>query len=130
MTVLVKSGTMEDLMALGLGGPEHEALIKFANRSDPLWAVYCDDHIAAVAGLIPGSILSDSGYIWLQVTPVVDRYKIALSRLAKRKLAEFIQGYTTIGGHCVDNGGIRFVRFLGAKFVEAENVVQFTLDGI
>lgn len=122
MRVWLEPATMGLIDHLGVSSRDAETIRSFAKRSSPFGAIWAGDSLAGLAGTVPGSLLSDSAYLWLHTTPIVQGHRIALGRLARRELRRFIAPYAVVFGHCTSGAHARrWVESLGG---------QFTSDGI
>lgn len=87
------------------------------------WAAYVRDDLICCWGLIPPSMLSNQAYLWMHSTPAIREHQFCLVRHSQVVLAEMLKVYDQIIGECVVGAkdSIRWLRWLGAEFAEAEN---------
>jgi hypothetical protein len=89
-----------------------------------------DGEIACVWGLCPPTLLSESAYLWLLTTPLVDEHKFLLVRHSQRYVEEALRVYPSIIGNVAihNTSAIRWLKWLGASFVEdIEGWLAFTI---
>jgi hypothetical protein len=90
-----------------------ESLIHY---SSAWWTGYADGKVVCVWGIIPCSVISDRGYLWLQVNDMVGYHRVAFARGAREVISEILRHYSMVFGHVDPNGcAWRFLQFLGAS---------------
>lgn len=89
------------------------------NRSAEVRYGYVDDKLACMWGLIPPSLLSETAYLWLLSTDLVQEHKFLFVRHSQRWIEETLIRYPVIVGDMIDNPSTRaWLRWLGAEFME------------
>jgi hypothetical protein len=95
---------------------EQGVLAKCLEMSQDWWTGRADGELACVWGVIPGSAIANSGYLWLQVTPLVRQHRVAFSRWGLRVIETMLCLYDEVYGHVGPfDCAPRFLRFLGAE---------------
>lgn len=102
----------------------------YIRRSCYDFAGWVDGEVACVWGLIAPSVLSDSAYLWLLTTNICSRHSFCFIRQSQIQVNEMLARFPRIRGHVIANNasGIRWLRWLGAKFNEKSNtLIEFEL---
>jgi hypothetical protein len=112
--------------------PKDEQTIigSFMRQSVWAWIGKDDDEILCYMGLIPPTLLSDRAYLWLRTTEAMSEHIFVFVRYSQRVLAEMLQDFPAIGGHCEVSAtkSIRWLKWLGANFgVPEGQLVPFTI---
>ncbi len=94
---------------------EREILLQFGSLSNPLYVGTYEGQLVCLVGLIPPTLLSDTAYIWCHHTDLVADHKLLFGRYAKRLVAQLMQLYPRLIGHCLNEDSWRWLRSLGAK---------------
>lgn len=97
----------------GVVSDEAEALIciKYLDASLFKWTGLVDKEVACIWGLVAPSILSDSAYLWLITTPVIDDHKFTFIRHSQMIMKGMLEDFPLITGHVIA-GHIRSKRWL------------------
>lgn len=87
-------------------------------RTQQTWVGYANGEVACMWGLAPPSVMSDSAYLWLYSTDLVNDYKFMFVRWSQRAIEEMLKLYPTLHGHVhEDNASAkRWIGLLGGKF--------------
>ena len=95
------------------------------DRSDERWIGTVDGEMACMWGLIPPSLMSDTAYLWLFHTDLVEEHKFSFVRHSQIQMQRMLKSYPIIVGDCqIDNPiGRRWLTWLGAKFESAEGAL-------
>jgi hypothetical protein len=74
--------------------------------------------IACIWGLVSPTVLSDSAYLWLLTTPVVDDHKFTFVRHSQLVLDRMLEDFPTIVGHVLadQTRSKRWLKWLGVTF--------------
>lgn len=77
-----------------------------------------DGQVAAVWGLIPPTLLSNSAYLWLLTTDIIAEHKFLFIRYSQRYIEEALTYWPVIYGDVIgDNPAAeKWLKFLGAEF--------------
>jgi hypothetical protein len=112
----ISAATMECIVDqhLRLTEEERDVIIRIGQKSRPLFSGMFDRKLLCLVGLIPGSLLSDTAYIWCYHTDEVIRRPITFARHAVRLMTRLRQQYPKIIGDCLDEQSWRWLRSLGA----------------
>lgn len=97
-------------------------LEQFLKVSVFTWVGKVDGKVACVWGLIAPSVLSDTAYLWLLTTDLVDEHKFMFIRWSQRYIEKMLVIYPHIIGNADTRfpNNIRWLKFLGATFAEPE----------
>jgi hypothetical protein len=118
--------------ALGLGGSDYTTMSNCLMLSDLYWVGTIEGKIACIFGLAPPSLLSNSAYLWLYSTELVDGHKFIFARHSQRVMEDLLKVYPRIVGHCDPKSwrSIRWVKWLGGKFMEPDGRrIPFVIGG-
>jgi len=110
---------------------DQETMRRSMYNSTRVWIGYDDDQVLGVWGLIPPTLLSDVAYLWLFTTHYLDRHVFTFVRHSQRAVAQMVQEYPRIVGHCVcDNAkAIRWLKWLGAEFDQPhDGIIPFYIE--
>lgn len=93
-------------------------LTECVTRSSEVQYGYVDDEVACMWGLIPPTLLSQTAYLWLLTTDLVDAHRFLFVRHSQRWLEETLKVYPVIvGSVAIDNHSARkWLSWLGAQF--------------
>lgn len=124
MGVAIRKATFDDLHAILYRSPMHtiqgadDVMSSCYLFSEGAWVGQINGDLACAWGLIPPTILSDTAYIWLITTPLVEEHKFIFTRHSQLIVEQILQRYSTVCGECLrdDVGAIRWVKWLGGKF--------------
>lgn len=88
------------------------------SRSVERWMGVADGELACLWGLIPPTFLSDTAYLWLYHTDLVEKYKFRFIRHSQVQMQRMLQHYPNIVGDCqvANTTGRKWLEWLGAKF--------------
>lgn len=108
-----------------LSETEQEVIKRHMTNSSRVWIGYEDSRILCYLGLIPPTLLSERAYLWLRITEHVHEHIFLLVRYSQRVIAEMLESYPIIVGHCevANSKAQRWLTWLGAKFGEAQGPV-------
>ena len=104
----------QEVWASSRSTPE-QALVRGLSVSSQAWTVFFDDEVAAMWGVAPVSLLSDTGAPWLLSSPAVDRHPLAFLRHSRALVDDLHEGYAVLRNY-VDaryTVCIRWLRGLG-----------------
>lgn len=90
-------------------------LLRLINRSATYWTARVDEELAAVWGLVPPTLMSDTAYLWLLTTEVSVGHEFLLARYSKMWIEQMQKSYPNICGHCFDPKAQRWLKWLGGK---------------
>lgn len=95
-----------------------ELLRKCVYRSTDVRYGFVNGECACVWGLIPPTLLSNSAYLWLLTTDLVEQHKFLFVRHSQRWMEEALLTYPVIIGDLASDDPIarRWLEWLGAKF--------------
>lgn len=95
-----------------------ELLRKCVLRSVDVRYGYVNGQCACVWGLIPPTLLSNSAYLWLLTTDIVEQHKFLFVRHSQRWMEDILQVYPIIVGDWIpgDPRAKRWLEWLGASF--------------
>lgn len=98
--------------------------------SFPLFVGEVDGEIACVWGLISPTILSDTAYIWLYTTELIEDHKFMFIRRSMLEVEKLRKEYSVIAGHVAigNDSAQKWLTILGAKMKDKENgLIRFTM---
>ena len=110
---------------------EHMIMRQAFDNSVVVWIGYQDDQVLCAWGLCPPTFCADSAYLWLWTTQHMTEHVFTFVRHSQRAVAEMLQSYPTIHGHCVIGAtkSIRWMRWLGAVFGPPQGkLLPFTIE--
>ncbi len=95
-----------------------ELLRKCVYRSTYVRYGFVNDECVCVWGLIPPTLLSNSAYLWLLTTELVEKHKFLFVRHSQRWIEQALRTYPIIIGDWVpgDPCAKRWLEWLGAEF--------------
>lgn len=90
----------------------------YFNSSIFSWTGLADDQIACMWGLISPSILSESAYLWLLTSPLIDEHKFAFVRHSQLVLRSILEDFPVITGHVLadQERSKKWLSWLGVTF--------------
>ncbi len=102
--------------------PPYSAVMESVRRSDPdfLCAAFADGQLLCIAGATPTVADARIAAPWLLATDLMDRYRLSLSRDARRGVSRMLEKYPILC-NVIDvrqAGTIRWLETLGFKMVE------------
>lgn len=102
--------------------PESEkaTMANFMLKSQVVWVGYEDNKVLCYLGLIPPTLLSDTAYLWLNVTEHMQAHVFIFVRYSQRVVEDMLDQFPRIIGHCelANHRAQRWLRWLGATFGE------------
>lgn len=91
----------------------------FVNKSTHVWEVCIDGHHIGIWGLMTQTFLSDRAYIWFTHDDInIQRHRHEFSRFSRDVFAAMLVRYPIICGHCVEPKSMRWLRWIGATFIQ------------
>ena len=90
----------------------------YFNSSLFAWTGLVDDRIACIWGLVAPSILSDSAYLWLLTSDLVDEHKFTFVRHSQMILKSMLEDFPLITGHVLadQERSKKWLKWLGVIF--------------
>ncbi len=119
-----------DTKCVSLDDAQAEILQNCLMLSSSIWVGMLDGELVCVWGLAPPTIMSDQAYLWLYTTENLKSHEFLFVRHSQRAVEEMLESFPRIVGHTVAGAEktIRWLRWLGAKFSEAEGqLIPFTI---
>ena len=126
------SQMMSEDIGTGLSAEGLKVFDSFLLRTTTLWAGFTQDKLVCVWGLIPPTLLSDQAYLWLYTTEAISGHEFLFVRHSQLAVAKMLKEHPIIIGHAAvgNTRGIRWLRWLGAKFGEPEGqLIPFVIRG-
>lgn len=82
------------------------------------WTGLVDGHVACVWGLVAPNILSETAYLWLITSPLVDEHKFTFVRHSQMVVKEMLKQFPLISGHVLSDHerSRRWLKWLGVSF--------------
>ena len=86
------------------------------------WTGLVENKVACVWGIISPTILSDSAYLWLLTTDLVDEHPFLFVRHSQMVVEKLLEDFPCIKGHVVagETRSIRWLKWLGFKLGHQE----------
>jgi hypothetical protein len=96
---------------------------EFAERSTDTFVGYSDGKPACIYGVVLPSLLSNSVYLWLLTTELVDQHKFLFIRHSQLVIEDLLKEHSQIRGDCQagDLRAQRWLKWLGAEFLRPKN---------
>jgi len=100
-----------------------EIVREFAERSTDTFVGYSNGRPACMYGVVLPSLLSNSVYLWLLTTDLVDEHKFLFVRHSQLVLEDLLKEHESIIGDCQvgDVRAQRWLKWLGGKFTRPKN---------
>ena len=130
MRVDIRPAKKEDLSGLNMNEQGLRSCRAYLNASVFAWTGLVDGQIVCIWGLVPPTLLSDSAYLWLITTPVVEDHKFAFVRHSQIILNGMLDSFPLIVGHVLADQpqSKKWLKWLGVKFMPAEGrLIPFEL---
>src|SRR5215475_5872175 len=108
----------------GLSVADKKTMNDCAKSSAEMWIGMVDGVAACVWGVTLPSLLSDRAYLWLWTNDeIVKGHPFVFIRRAQIIIKQLLEEYEAVVGVCEleKNDGVRWLKLLGAKFMEPEN---------
>lgn len=88
--------------------------------SSSLWSGFIRGDLVCVIGVVPLSLISTQGYLWMHTTPKIAKHKLGFAKHSKKVLAEMLKQYDPIVGFVAPNNvrGIEWLKWLGATIYD------------
>ena len=114
---------------LGLSCDQRVLLNRAVLVSSQTWVGYVDGAPACMWGLVPASLLSDTAYLWLVTTDLVEEHQFLFVRHSQIEIKRMLSVYKTICGHCDQQHprSVRWIKWLGGKFDTTQCPAAFTI---
>lgn len=115
---------LEELISCGkcgtFGEDELRAIHKFLGMSARLYVGFVNGEVLGFYGVIPTSLISNTGYLWLETTPLVEKHVFTFIRTSRIAVQEMLQTYSRLAGQCRvdDEATKKRLAWLGAEFIE------------
>jgi hypothetical protein len=106
-------------------------LLHFISSSDIVYIGKFNDKIACVLGLVPPTLLSDSAFLWLFVTSLINEHQFLFIRHSQLLVERLLKRYPTIIGmtDASNKSAIRWIKWLGGEYTMApgERMLRFVI---
>ena len=88
------------------------------------WTGYINEEPICVWGLIPPTLMSETAYLWLQITPAMKEHVFIFVRHSQIVVEEMLKDYAYIVGETKvgEDKSIRWLKWLGAEFGEPQGL--------
>jgi hypothetical protein len=104
---------------------------EYLERSAHVWIAKVDDNLICVFGVVTGTLVDDTAYLWFMEAPAFDKYKFVFARHSREVVNMILTRYPVIVGHCVTRSAERWLQWLGATFVDRQSgVSQFEIRAV
>ena len=92
-----------------------EALTLAINSSSKCWAVIYDGEVAAMFGVVPGTIVDRTGTPWMLDTELLEKFQFTFLRHCASYVADMAEGFDRLVNyvHGQNDASIRWLRWLG-----------------
>ncbi len=122
----IRPATLADVLAVLFQGPLRDnemapqACRQYWMASLESWAGCVDGNAACVWGLISPSMMSDSAYLWLVTSDLVDHHRFTFVRQSQMIIERLLVDFPIINGHAMvgDVRAKRWLKWLGVTFEE------------
>ena len=97
--------------------------------SSDVWVGIIHGEIVGCWGVVPMSVLSFTGYLWLYHTPAAEKNKFLFVRHSQMAIEEMFKQYDLLIGH-VKHGAMdskRWLKWLGAEITRGNLMDQFEI---
>lgn len=121
MPAEIRHARKEDFYGVTMNAKELQSCYAYLKASAFAWTGLINKEIACVWGLVPPTILSDSAYLWLLTTPVVDEHRFTFVRHSQMVIEGLFEQFPIITGHVLADHtrSKRWLKWLGVKFMPA-----------
>jgi hypothetical protein len=124
----IRKARAEDFTGLVQDPDALRACYNYLNASVTAWTGMIDGGLACIWGLVPPTILSDTAYLWLYTTPVLDQHKFTFVRHSQLMIEKMLEDFPVIVGHVLagQERSKRWLKWLGVTFkpIEARGHVR------
>lgn len=107
-------------------------VVDYLQRSEEAWVGEADGKIACLWGVIPPTMMSTRGYLWLLVTDEVAEHKFLFVRHSQLVVEEMLKKYSALYGYTKvgEWRSKRWLEWLGARFQPREgDAIPFEIEG-
>lgn len=114
-----------------LGDWEHaESVYNMSAGADPLFVIELGKTTLGYIAFIPGSTLSDTAYVWVQIMPEGEHHPLAIARIAKRWIPIVHSRYKTLVAHCGNNRhDLNWLSYIGGRLVGSQgHLLKFVIE--
>lgn len=119
------AGAWTSLTPMGI-----DLLCQGVQVSDPAMAYWLNYELVALAGLIPVALITDTAYLWMQITKVTHKYPLAVCRVGVQTLTAAKARYPKIIGHCSQGPrSERWLESLGAGWLRTDEAGRLFMIG-
>ena len=126
--ISVEKGTVQDFLDIVRRSPVADKpnavdIIREASyRSIEVRQGLVNGEVACMWGLIPPTLLSDTAYLWLLTTNLVEEHKFLFVRHSQMYVKEALNYFPNIVGDVMvtNVGAKRWLKWLGAEFGESD----------
>lgn len=128
--ISVAHATLDEAWQVDLSGENVVLLQRALLCSSKAWVGKVDGKTACIWGLVPASLLSDTAYLWLLTTELVEDHQFLFVRHSQIEIRRMLEVYKTICGHCDvrNTRSVRWIKWLGGKFDTSRGpVATFTI---
>lgn len=104
----------------------------YLQRSEEAWIGEVDGKIACLWGVIPATVLTTRGYLWLLVTDQVEEHTFLFVRHSQLVVEDMLKKYSALYGYTKvgEWRSKRWLEWLGARFQPREgDVIPFEIEG-
>lgn len=107
-----------DLIKAGIDPVDFGHYDKYIRIATKLWAGYINEQLVCAWGLIPISLISNNGYLWLHATEAIKGNEFLFIRQSKIVVEDLLKQWPALCGHTLigQDRSIKWLRMLGAEF--------------
>lgn len=125
---------MELVKELNLDEVEQKSMDFALLMSTIIWAMFFNNRLACLWGVIPPTLMSEQAYLWFYTTDALEGHEFGLVRHSQIAIEEILEEYPSIVGHSAIGAdkSIRWLKWLGAKFGQPQGTgvpFRITRDG-
>jgi len=97
--------------------------------SSDVWVGIIHKEIVGCWGVVPATLLSFTGYLWLYHTPAVEKNRFLFVRYSQLAIEQMLEKYDSLIGHvrCDAADSRRWLKWLGAEVVAGGLMDQFEI---
>lgn len=107
-------------------------VVDYLHRSEEAWVGEVDGSLVCLWGVIPPTMLSTRGYLWLVATDQVAEHTFLFVRHSQLVVEDMLKKYSALWGYTKigEWRSKRWLEWLGARFQPREgDVIPFEIEG-
>ena len=100
-----------------LTGADRDTMLSAARVSELLLAGMYRGQALCFLGFVPVTLVSDSAYMWMWVSPAGQSRPFLVARHSKHVVASVLGRWPRIVGNCTTRRAVQWLSWLGADFI-------------